>query len=43
MDTAVRPVQTGKPFKLTMMTIGHCKDGVIDEEWLIWDKQAFIT
>jgi predicted ester cyclase len=33
---------TGKPFKLTMVTIGHWKDGVMDEEWLIWDNQAFM-
>jgi len=32
MDTTVRPVQTGKRFKLTMMTIGCCKDDVMDEE-----------
>ena len=33
---------TGKPFKLPMVTIGHWKDGVMDEEWLIWDNQAFM-
>jgi predicted ester cyclase len=33
---------TGKPFKLTMVTIGHWKNGVMDEEWLIWDNQAFM-
>ena len=33
---------TGKPFKLTMVTIGHWKDGVMDEEWLMWDNQAFM-
>jgi hypothetical protein len=33
---------TGKPFKLTMVTIGHWKDGMMDEEWLIWDNQAFM-
>jgi predicted ester cyclase len=33
---------TGKPFKLTMATIGHWKDGVMDEEWLFWDNQAFM-
>lgn len=32
---------TGKPFKLSMVTIGHWKDGVMDEEWLYWDNQAF--
>ncbi len=33
---------TDKPFKLTMVTIGHWKDGVMDEEWLMWDNQAFM-
>lgn len=33
---------TGKPFKLTMVTIGHWKNGVMDEEWLMWDNQAFM-
>lgn len=33
---------TGKPFKLSMVTIGHWKDGVMDEEWLMWDNQAFM-
>ena len=33
---------TGKAFKLSMATIGHWKDGVIDEEWLFWDNQAFM-
>jgi SnoaL-like polyketide cyclase len=33
---------TGKPFKLPMVTIGHWKDGVMDEEWLMWDNQAFM-
>lgn len=34
---------TGKSFKLTMVTIGHWKDGVMDEEWLMWDNQTFMT
>jgi len=34
---------TGKPFKLTMVTIGHWKKGVMDEEWLMWDNQTFMT
>jgi hypothetical protein len=26
-----------------MVTIGHwTKDGVMDEEWLMWDNQAFM-
>lgn len=33
---------TGKPFKLTMCTVGHWKDGVMDEEYLFWDNQAFM-
>jgi hypothetical protein len=33
---------TGKPFKLYMVTIGHWKGGVMDEEWLMWDNQAFM-
>ncbi len=33
---------TGKAFKLSMMTIGHWKNGVMDEEWLMWDNLAFM-
>jgi predicted ester cyclase len=33
---------TGKSFKLPMVTIGHWKNGVMDEEWLFWDNQAFM-
>jgi predicted ester cyclase len=34
---------TGKAFKLSMVTIGHwTKGGVMDEEWLMWDNQAFM-
>lgn len=33
---------TGKTFKLPMVTIGHWKNGVMDEEWLMWDNQAFM-
>ena len=34
---------TGKPFKLTMATIGHWnEDGVMDEEYLFWDNLAFM-
>ncbi|MGQ0641129.1 MAG: ester cyclase [Gemmatimonadaceae bacterium] len=33
---------TGKPFKFAMVTIAHWKDGVMDEEWLYWDNQAFM-
>jgi len=33
---------TGKAFRLPMATIGHWKDGVMDEEWLYWDNLAFM-
>lgn len=34
---------TNQSFKLIMVTIGHwTKDGVMDEEWLIWDNQSFM-
>ncbi|MEZ5538188.1 MAG: ester cyclase [Thiolinea sp.] len=34
---------TNKPYKLTMATIGHWnEDGVMDEEYLFWDNQAFM-
>ncbi|MEW6682034.1 MAG: ester cyclase [Nitrospirota bacterium] len=33
---------TGKAFKVTMVTIGHWKDGVMDEEWLMSDNQTFM-
>jgi len=33
---------TGKSFKLDMVTIGHWKNGVMDEEYLFWDNQAFM-
>jgi len=33
---------TGKTFKLSMATIGHWKDGTMDEEWLFWDNQTFM-
>ncbi len=33
---------TNKPFKLTMVTVGHwTREGVMDHEWLIWDNDAF--
>ncbi|MDB5458302.1 MAG: hypothetical protein JWO72_43 [Caulobacteraceae bacterium] len=34
---------TGKPFKLTMDTVGHWKNGVMDEEYLFWDNAGFMT
>jgi hypothetical protein len=33
---------TGKPFKITMCTVGHWKDGVMNEEYLFWDNLAFM-
>lgn len=33
---------TGKAFKLTMVTIGRWKNGVMIEEWLMWDNQSFM-
>ena len=33
---------TGKPFKLTMCTVGHWVNGVMDEEYLFWDNQTFM-
>ena len=33
---------TGKSLKLSMVTIGHWKDGTMDEEWLYWDNLAFM-
>jgi hypothetical protein len=33
---------TNKPFKLIMCTVGHWKDGVMIEEYLFWDNQAFM-
>lgn len=33
---------TGKRFKLWMSTVGHWKDGLMDEEYLFWDNQDFM-
>lgn len=33
---------TGKAFKLSMVTIGHWKDGTMVEEWLMWDNLSFM-
>lgn len=32
---------TGKAFKITMCTVGHWKDGVMNEEYLFWDNLTF--
>ncbi|KXS32546.1 MAG: Uncharacterized protein AWT59_1315 [Candidatus Gallionella acididurans] len=33
---------TGKSFKLIMCTVGHWKNGVMDEEYLFWDNQSYM-
>jgi hypothetical protein len=33
---------TGKTFKLQMVTVGHWKGGVMDEEYLFWDNLGFM-
>ncbi len=33
---------TGKRFKFSMATIGHWRDGVMDEEYLFWDQTTFM-
>ena len=33
---------TGKRFAITMVTIGHWKNGTMDHEWLFWDSQDFM-
>ena len=33
---------TGKKFNITMCTVGHWKDGVMDEEYLFWDNATFM-
>ena len=34
---------TGKAFKLPMCTVGHWKNGIMDEESLFWDNQTFLN
>ena len=34
---------TGKTFKLPMCTVGHWKDGVMNEEWLYWDGATYMS
>jgi hypothetical protein len=34
---------TGKSFKLIMCTVGHWKNGVMDEEYLFWDNQSYMS
>ncbi|MFK0300118.1 ester cyclase [Brevundimonas sp. NPDC090276] len=33
---------TGKAFKLPMLTVGRWENGLMVEEWLYWDNQAFM-
>jgi hypothetical protein len=33
---------TGKSYKIIMCTVGHWKDGVMDEEYLFWDNQSYM-
>jgi hypothetical protein len=33
---------TGKKFRLEMSTVGHWKNGLMDEEFLFWDNQSFM-
>lgn len=39
--TVIAP--TNKPFKLDMATFGRWEHGVMVEEWLFWDNQAFMS
>jgi hypothetical protein len=36
----IRP--TGKAFKINMCTVGHWKNGVMDEEYLFWDNYTYM-
>ncbi|MDR3607635.1 MAG: ester cyclase [Oligoflexia bacterium] len=33
---------TGKQFNLPMATLGHWKNGTMDEEYLFWDNQTYL-
>ena len=33
---------TGKKFSIIMCTVGHWKDGVMNEEWLFWDNMTYM-
>jgi len=33
---------TGKAFKINMCTVGHWKNGVMDEEYLFWDNLTYL-
>jgi hypothetical protein len=34
---------TGKAFKLVMCTVGHWKNGTMDQEYLFWDNQSYMA
>jgi len=34
---------TGKAFRLVMCTVGHWTNGVMDEEYLFWDNQTYMS
>lgn len=34
---------TGKAFKLIMCTVGHWKNGTMNEEYLFWDNQSYMS
>ena len=34
---------TGKAFTLIMCTVGHWKNGTMDEEYLFWDNQSYMA
>ena len=33
---------TGSAFKVNMCTVGHWKNGVMDEEYLFWDNATLM-
>jgi hypothetical protein len=33
---------TGKAYRISMCTVGHWKDGMMDEEYLFWDNLSFM-
>jgi hypothetical protein len=39
--TFIPPTQ--RSYRIAMATIGHWTDGVMDEEWLFWDNQSFMS
>jgi hypothetical protein len=44
MPTPGGPIApTGKSFKLPMATVSHWTNGTMDEEYLFWDNQTYMT